>query len=119
MTTSQRVRDVISRLRGTCDLLRWDAEHPTHKEHAWLISYDAEQLLWHALMDMESIIDLMVEDDEDEDNYYPEEIEKFARRITDKLRARRIARKLENVEGRTPEEAQAFLDAAARMREKG
>lgn len=116
MTSSQRAQDVVTRLRRTVHRLVSDAENARIDEQRWLAGYEAQQLLWYALDDLGDLVALLDHLDDEED-YYTDEIEQRARALADRMRARRIARKLERVQGRTPEEAEMYLERAAELRQ--
>lgn len=78
-------------------------------DERWLVGYEATRLLESVLGDAQFLVCLL-DDDQIED------VERKAKSLAALLRARRLAGKLENVEGRTPEEAATFTAAAARLR---
>jgi hypothetical protein len=81
------------------------------EERKWAVGFYAEQLLAGVLDDAERLAK-MVNDDS------LGEVAPAAAALAARLRARRLAFKLENVEGRTPEEAQAFRARAEELRSR-
>lgn len=75
-----------------------------------VVGYEAESLLAALLYESDALVRLL--DPED-----VETIERSAKALAASCRARRLAGKLGQVEGRTPDEASAFLAAAGRLRD--
>lgn len=78
-------------------------------ELQWLVGYEAGQLLTAAVESADAVAELLNADD-------VEEARDLAWQLYDRLRARVLAEKLSNVEGRTDEEAAAFLARADELR---
>jgi hypothetical protein len=96
-------------LAKTVALLRAAHEEARADEARWVVGYHAGQLLYAVVSEAESLLPLLNDEDLDE----------ALRRVgvfADALRDRELALKLENVAGRTPEEAEAFLAKAAELR---
>lgn len=75
-----------------------------------LAEIDATEMLSMTLWEIEDLVDLH------NPEYDGLDAEKRAGQIRDRLRARRVAAKLADTTGRTPEEAATFRSHAARMR---
>lgn len=105
----RRARDAATRFYGAVESLRYGHSETGNPERRWLYGYLAAELLRKVLSDAESLVGLLNDDAGDE-------AERAARAVHDALRARRLAAKLANVEGRTPEEAAAFLAKADALR---
>jgi len=90
-------------------MIRRDAEGPSEPLRE-LTVYEARDFTWRVISEIEQLADLIPLD-----GYEDEWIERDARRLADRIRSRRLAAKLSNVEGRTPEEAAAFRDKAERL----
>ena len=105
----KRAADAATRIERAVAVLRHEAESATNDSARWLVGYDAATLLWRVLLDLRSLVDLL----SDEVGF---DSEPQARALYETLRARRLAAKLEQVEGRTPEEAAAFLAKASELR---
>lgn len=82
---------------------------PRNKEEAWLIGYDAAQFMRDAISDLRLLVPLLTEDQVDD-------VERESKELLAYVRSHRIAGKLSNVDGRTPEEARAFLRKADDLR---
>lgn len=105
----RRVNDAATRYTRTVSLLLHARHKATSSEIEWLVGYEAETLLRKVLYDADSLVGLLNDD-------AGEDIERHAEMIFKTLRARRIAAKLEQVEGRMPEEAEAFQAKARELR---
>lgn len=79
------------------------------QEARWLVGYEAERLLSSALWEATSLVPLL-NDEQVEDVLHR------SRELTTLLRNRVLVAKLENVDGRTEEEAAAFRAKAASLR---
>jgi hypothetical protein len=108
----RRALDAATRFGTAVVLLRHQAEHARNESERWLAGYEAEALLWKVLSDARLLVDVLNDEDSSDD-----EVQRQARALYEALRARRLARKLEQVEGRTPEEAAAFKEKARELRE--
>ena len=87
--------------------------HNSEQERArWLVGYDADLLLQVALDAARDLVPLL---NDDEDAFDAQRRNATVREIAAALRAHELAPKLARVEGRTPEEAAAFREAAARL----
>jgi len=75
-------------------------------DESWLRGYEAERLLWTMLFESESLVGLLHDDAELGD------LRKFTDDLARALRHRQLGLKMANTEGRTPEEAEAFLSKA-------
>lgn len=106
----RRAHDAATRLNHAVLFLMFEARKGSpNSERRWLVGYEAETLLSKALSDAEALVPLLNADAGDE-------AEHTAKRLYDALRARRLAAKLDQVEGRTPEEAEAFKAKARKLR---
>lgn len=106
----RRAKDAATRVDRAATFLRHEASEATpNSERRWLIGYEAENLLWNVLRDAHSLVDLLNDDQGDG-------AEAAAKTVYEALRARRLAAKLDDVEGRTPEEAAAFQAKARELR---
>jgi hypothetical protein len=90
--------------------LQWDATH----SDSWTNGYATEQLLVVILEEANDLVGLLNDDDFNE--YDRDRISRAARDLHVKLRSRALAAKLENVEGRTVEEAVVYRAKAAELR---
>lgn len=106
----RRALDSATRFGRAVALLRAQAEHAPNESERWLAGYEADALLWKVLGDARDLIDVLNDDSD------AEEATLQARALYEALRARRLARKLENITGRTPEEAEAFRAKARELR---
>jgi hypothetical protein len=95
----------------SCALIQREAGRATSPEERWLVGYDAERLLSKLLYEAGLLVPSVNEDQ-------LEDVTRYARELASALRDRRIAGKLENVEGRTAPEAEAFRARAAKLRER-
>lgn len=102
--------------RKAAMFLHHQSQHSVNKSHRWLIGYDASILLRH-LLDACELLVFAIPSDHDFDEDLFDEIERDSRRLAKLIHNRRIAGKLSEVEGRTTEEAEAFLARAARLRD--
>jgi hypothetical protein len=91
-------------------LLQRMSQGVANDEARWLVGYETEQMLTAILSEAEVLVPLLVE----EDLVVPVEVE--ARKLAEALRRHRVAMKLEQTQGRTPEEAEAFRRKAADLR---
>lgn len=107
---NRRAQDAATRFARTVGILRYAAENPPNDAERWLAGYAAETLLWKVLTDAISLVHVLNDDSD------AGEIQLHARALHEALRARRLAAKMENVTGRTPEEAEAFLTKARELR---
>jgi hypothetical protein len=108
----RRRRDASTRFKRCVEILRWMKVRADVKQHRWLIGYEAEQLLADVLSYADELVYLL--NTEDSSGY---DIERDARELAARLRNRRLALHLENVTGRTAEEAAAFRLKAAELRD--
>lgn len=109
-TTVTRAKDAATRFDRAVASLRYEAsEAKPDGERRWLVGYEAGHLLRSVLSNSELLVDLLNADGGDE-------AEAAAKAVYETLRARRIAAKLEAVEGRTPEEAELFRAKARELR---
>lgn len=92
-----------------------DAERPTEYADE-VAAYDAAALIRALLNMVELLVPLLDESDHEEYSDYAM-IEKELRALSSDLKKRRLAEKLGNVEGRTPEEAAAFAAKAQSLKE--
>lgn len=100
----RRARDSATRLGRAVATVKHEYQHARIPEHEWLAGYVAENLLSAILMNAEDLTDVLNEEDSLE-----EDLERLARVVYTKLRARRLARLLGHTEGRTAAEAAEFL----------
>lgn len=106
----RRAHDASTRFNRAVLFLMWEAgKARPGSERRWLIGYEADILLSKALDDAESLVGLLNDDASDDG-------ERTARRLHVALRARRLALKLDQTEGRTAEEAEAFATKARKLR---
>jgi hypothetical protein len=110
MTPSQRANDARTRFDRTVQILRHEHENATTDEARWLYGYLAEELLWNVLWDAKSLLSILNPDSE-----RIEYTEQHAKNLASGLRAHRLAAKLADTTGRTPEEAEAFEAKAEAM----
>lgn len=78
------------------------------EEERWAVGYYAARLLDDVLDDAWTLAEMVPDD-------MVEEIARRAEGVAKQMRSRRLAAKLRNVEGRTPEEAEAFLARASEL----
>lgn len=106
----RRAKDAGTRFQHAVQFLMYEARQGSpHSERRWLVGYHSGLLLEQVMGDAECLIPLVNEEQ-------VEDCERVARTVYEALRARRLASKLEQVEGRTPEEAAAFQEKARRLR---
>jgi hypothetical protein len=98
-------------LQKATALLSSNAAAARDADQRWLVGYDAEQLLRQLLWRADELVGLLPDD-------LLDDVLRDARALTERLRAQRLASKLENVEGRTVEEAAMFTERAAQLRER-
>lgn len=79
-------------------------------ETSWLLGSEAASLMVIALSDFELLVPLLLDEDQIED------VDRELRYFSTAMRRHRLSRKLENVEGRTPEEKKLFAQKAAELR---
>lgn len=108
---NRRSQDAATRFSRATSLLTYAADNSPNDAERWLAGYAAENLLWKVLWDARALIDVLNDDSD------AHEIQLHVRALHEMLRARRLASKLENVEGRTPDEAKAFLAKAQELRD--
>lgn len=109
--TLRRVKDATTRFNRAVLYLAHEADQGSPaSERRWLVGYEANAMLWKTLADARMLVGLLNDDVDGEAEY-------AAKALYDLLKARRVAAKLENVEGRTPEEAEAFLAKARELRD--
>lgn len=107
----RRAHDATTRFNRAVLYLAYEAgEARDGSERRWLVGYEANTMLWKALADARMLAGLLNDDAGDD-------AEHAAKVLYETLRARRLAAKLENVEGRTPEEAEAFRAKAREIRD--
>jgi hypothetical protein len=113
-TVGTRVRDASTRVDGIVYGLRQlvDNEDLTPNQR-WLISYEADDLMDKLVSTLRDLVPLL-STDEDEDW---REIRADAGKLAQAIRAHYLAAKLEQVGGRTPEEAATFRRKAEQLRE--
>lgn len=118
-TTRRTATTAVTYVGKAVSMMRRDAESPIEPLRQ-LTAYDAEQFLWTVLSEIEMLVKIVRVDEDDA--IYADWIEEHAQAIADGMRARRaasrrlaLAAKLSNVKGRTPEEAAAFREKAARL----
>lgn len=110
VTTLRRAKDATTRFNAAVLFLAHNADMARpNSERRWVVGYEANTLLCKVLGDAQMLITLLNDDAGDD-------AEEAAKTLYGALRARRIAAKLDNVEGRTPEEAEAFLAKAKELR---
>lgn len=109
----RRTVDAATRFSRAVIFLRHSAENPVNDSERWLAGYEAEQLLWKTLPEALSLVDILNEDGDLED------LAGKAKALTEALRSRRLAGKLERVEGRTAAESRLFLERARELRDRG
>lgn len=113
-STSTTVKTARTYVRKAVARLRYDHEHPATfadgSSTRWLTGYDAEALMRGTLDEIDMLVPLLNDDME----FFTEELERKARDLARSLWAHRLAAKMADVRGRTPEEAEAF---AAKVRE--
>jgi len=107
----RRARDARTRFARVAMSFSSEAKHPANESIRWLLGDAANDLLWLVLSDAEMLVDVLNDD-------AAEKSERYARDLYLALRARRLAAQLAEVEGRTPEEAQAFRDKSRELRGK-
>ena len=105
----RRCHDAATRVNMATLFLMHEARDRPSREQRWLIGYEADLLLQKILADAESLAGLLNDDASDEAEY-------AAKAIYGALKARRLAAALENVVGRTAEEAEAFKAKAKHLR---
>lgn len=110
----RKALDAATRFKRAAILLHYHAENAPNESARWLMGYEAEALLASVLSEAELLVDVLNEEDSAED-----EVQRHARALYEMLKARSLARKLELIEGRTPEEAEAFLAKAQELRSRG
>lgn len=103
----RRAHDAATRFSRAVGLLRAQAELERER---WLAGYEAETLLWKVLGDARDLVPVLNDDSD------AAEAERAARALFEALKARRLALRLENVTGRTPEEAEMFRAKAEELR---
>lgn len=106
----RRAKDAGTRFNRAVLFLMYEADKGTPRgERPWLIGYHSGLLLEQVMGDAKSLVPLLNKES-------VEDCERVAKTVYEALRARRLASKLEQVEGRTPEEAAAFQEKARRLR---
>ena len=106
----RRAKDASTRFNRAVLFLAHEADMgQPHSERRWLIGYEANTLLWKTLADARMLVGLLNDDVDDE-------AEHAAKTLYEALRARRLAAKLEQVEGRTDAEAETFQAKARELR---
>lgn len=108
--TSRWRSTAVTWVRKTTALLAAQGRAASSTTERWLVGYEASQLLEAVLSEAETLAGLLVEE------HHAEDAERRARDLAALLRRSRLAGKLSNVEGRTPEEASAFLEKAEALR---
>lgn len=106
----RRALDAATRFRRAVTLLRYNAVNARNESERWLAGYEAETLLSKMLWEARDLVDVLNDDASDE-------AERYARAVCEALRARRLVLKLENVSGRTLEEAELFKRKAKELRD--
>lgn len=101
-------RTAATWVRKAAASITWCAERATNAEQRWLIGYEAEQLLCTALDEFEALVSLLDADQ-------VAEVEERLKRFDAKLGRQRRLFKLQNVEGRSPEEAALFRAKAVEL----
>jgi hypothetical protein len=91
-------------------MVRSRADNPANESERWLAGYEAEAMLERVLWEAETLVGALNDDTEAEDAL------RHARTLYEALKARRLAGKLANVEGRTPEEAETFRAKARALK---
>lgn len=113
MSAAQRARDAASRFTRAIYALRAEHAEAKFEVQRTVIGWDAEALLEKVIGEAEMLVPLLNQDQE-----FPYGLESLERHVKDlgsALRKARLAAKLSAVEGRTPEEAEAFRAKAAAL----
>jgi hypothetical protein len=101
-----------TRVRRAASKLIWAKvnSRPTEHEMRWLLGYEAARLSQEMLDAAGEMAALVTDEDQIED------LRRGVRDLGQALRRSALASKLEETEGRTPEEREAFLAKAATLR---
>lgn len=105
----QIVRTAATRIRSAAVRIEHAAASDTAAEGRWLAGYEAAEL-FRAALDAAERLALVVNDDD------VDEVLERTLSVAKYLRGRRLASKLDQVDGRTPEEAAAFRRKAEELR---
>jgi hypothetical protein len=97
-------------LKKVAALYRQQMSEARTEDERWLLGYDASQVVWLALNEIETLSEIIPDD-------LLDPAHEAAARLANRLRARRLAAQLDgNLTGRTPEEAAAFRAKAEELR---
>jgi hypothetical protein len=109
---SRRTQDAATRFVRAANLLRHQAESAPNDDARWLAGAEAGDLLWRVLFEADILVPILNHDETDNG----EDLERFAKRLHAALRNHRLAASMDNVTGRTAEEAETFRNRAQQLR---